>query len=303
MNALVFPGQGSQIAGMAADVHEVSALARDLFAQADEALSACGLPAPLSSLCFEGPDDLLKQTEIAQPALLAASYVLYRVGQAKVGQFALCAGHSLGEYTALVAAGSLDFGTALRLVRRRGELMRDAAAAHPGAMAAVINLDDALVAQLCLDAPGTVVPANYNSPGQVVVSGEPEAVAAVVAAAKAAGGRGLPLKVSGAFHSPLMASAAQAMAAELAGTDIAAANVPVIQNVTGLPTTDSEQLRTGLAQQVTGSVRWTQTVQAMAAAGVSRMVECGPGTVLTGLLKRIDPSVEGANINSLESTV
>ncbi len=303
MIALVFPGQGSQAAGMAADVYQASALARDLFAQADEALAGCGLPAPLSQLCFEGPDDLLKQTEIAQPALLAASYVLYRVGQAKVGEPSFCAGHSLGEYTALVAAGSLDFAVALRLVRRRGELMRDAAAANPGSMAAVLNLDDETVTSLCGQADGIVVPANFNSPGQVVISGEAAAVSAVSAAAKAAGGRGMPLRVSGAFHSPLMASAAEAMATELAAIDFAPARVPVVQNVTAAPTTDPDQLRAGLAQQVTGSVRWTQSVQAMVAAGVTTLVECGPGAVLTGLLKRIDASITGINVNNLDSAV
>lgn len=301
MIAVCFPGQGSQVVGMGADINKISSAAREVFKEADAVLKDAGLPKPLSKLCFEGPDELLRQTEIAQPALLAVGYALYRAGQAILGPLGLCAGHSLGEYGAMIVAGGIEFKTALRLVRRRGELMRDAAAQRPGTMAAVLNLKDEQVAALCAEAPGVVVPANYNSPGQVVISGEPDAVAAVVAAAKAAGGRAMPLKVSGAFHSPLMESAAVAMRAELEAVEIRDSALAVIQNVNAEPTTSAQQFVEGLAAQITGSVRWTQSVETMVKLGVTEFIEFGPGTVLTGLVKRIAPGLSTYNVNSMDS--
>jgi len=289
--AFLFPGQGSQTTGMGAALAAAWPAAANVFQQADEIL---GLP--LSELCFEGPDRELTPTEIAQPALLTCSWAALQVAAEALGEPAMVAGHSLGEYTALLAAGALDFPTALRLVRRRGELMRDAAAARPGAMAAILKLDDEVVAKLCDEADGVVVPANFNSPGQVVVSGEGEAVEALVAAAKAAGGRAMKLPVSGAFHSPLMQPAAEAMAAELAQVELGDARVPVVQNVTAAPEQSAAALRQGLVDQVTGSVRWTASVQAMAAAGVTHAVELGPGKVLRGLVGRITPDIAVYNV-------
>lgn len=289
MTALLFPGQGSQVTGMGRAAAARPAAAA-LFERAEAVLGW-----PLRRLCFEGPDAELKPTEIAQPALLVAGCATWLAAREELGEVALVAGHSLGEYTALVAAGALEFETALRLVRRRGELMRDAAAARPGAMAAILKLDDATVAGLCESA-GNVVPANFNAPGQVVVSGEQAAVEAVVSAAKAAGGRGVLLPVSGAFHSPLMRSAAEAMAAELEQAELTEARVPVVQNVTATAETDPARLRANLAAQITGSVRWTESVKAMAAAGVTRAVELGPGNVLTGLVRRIEPGLATCNV-------
>jgi len=289
--AFLFPGQGSQTTGMGAALAAAYPAAAELLAQADDLLGW-----PLSRLCYAGPDAALTPTEIAQPALLTCSWAALRVVTETLGEPALVAGHSLGEYTALLAAGALDFPTALRLVRRRGEVMRDAAAARPGAMAAILKLDDAVVSQLCAEAAGVVVPANFNSPGQVVVSGEDAAVEQVMAAAKAAGGRAMKLPVSGAFHSPLMQPAADALAQELAAVDLLDARVPVIQNVTAAPEQGAAALRQGLVDQLTGSVRWTASVQALAAAGVTRAVEFGPGKVLRGLVGRIAADLTVYNV-------
>ena len=291
MIAFLFPGQGSQTSGMGAALAAEYPAAAEVFQAADARLDC-----PLSQLCFEGPDSALTPTEIAQPALLTCGWAALQVAREILGEPALVAGHSLGEYTALLAAGALEFPEALRLVRRRGELMRDAAAARPGAMAAILKLDDATVEALCEQAEGVVVPANFNSPGQVVISGEPAAVEAVMAAAKEAKGRAIKLPVSGAFHSPLMQAAAAAMAAELATATMADARVPVVQNVTGQPATAAAALRQGLVEQVTGSVRWTASVEAMAAAGVTHAVELGPGKVLRGLVGRIAPDIAVYNV-------
>ncbi|MCC7491555.1 MAG: ACP S-malonyltransferase [Fimbriimonadaceae bacterium] len=286
MIALLFPGQGSQTAGMGADLAAQLPAVRELFDEADAVLGR-----PLSRLCWDGPDDALKPTEIAQPALYTVGYAAWLASRDRLGQPALLAGHSLGEYTALAVAGVFDFATGLRLVRRRGELMRDAAAATAGAMAAILKLSDEQVGALCEAADGVVVPANLNSPGQVVVSGEEAAVEAVIVAAKAAGGRGVRLPVSGPFHSPLMAPAAAALAAELAQVEFHDATVPVVQNVTATATTAAATLRANLAWQVTGSVRWTATVAALQAAGVTQAVELGPGNVLAGLVGRSAPGL------------
>ncbi|MBI2298746.1 MAG: ACP S-malonyltransferase [Armatimonadetes bacterium] len=288
MLALVFPGQGSQHVGMGTTAAAHSPAATAALREADEVLGFA-----LTRLMVDGPEEELKATEVAQPALLAAGYANWLAVRELLPEPAFVAGHSLGEYTALVIAGALDYPTALRLVRRRGELMRDAAAARPGGMAAVMGLDAAVVAELCAAAPGVVAPANYNAPGQVVVSGEPAALAAAGEAAKAAGGKVIELAVSGAFHSPLMQPAAEALREELAVAAFNHAAVPVVQNVTAAAEIAPAALREGLARQVTGSVRWTESVLAMRDAGVTRMVEGGPGKVLTGLLRRIAPEVRG----------
>ncbi len=274
-----------------------SAAAREVFARADEALGW-----PVTSWCRDLDDAGLKATEVAQPALLATAWATLAAVQEAggAGQPALTAGHSLGEYTALVAAGALEFETALRLVRRRGELMRDAAAACPGAMAAVLKLDDASVARLCAEVGGTVAPANYNSPGQVVISGAVEAVQQAEGLVKAAGGRAIRLPVSGAFHSPIMAPAAAALAADLAATEFADAVVPVVQNVVAEPVTAAAALRANLAAQVTGCVRWTQTVTGLQAAGVRLAIEFGPGEVLCGLVRRTAPTIQALPVRSAD---
>jgi [acyl-carrier-protein] S-malonyltransferase len=289
MTAGLFPGQGSQYVGMGQELATQNSLVRETFAEADAVLGFS-----LSALCFAGPAEELKRTSIAQPALVTISTALWRVLAAQGMTLDIVAGHSLGEYSALVAAGALQFADALRLVRRRGEVMEEAAAAHPGGMAAVLTLDDAQVEALCREISaehGVVVPANYNAPGQVVVSGESAAIAALRAAVKARGGKAIPLAVSGPFHSPLMQSASEAFAAALAAVPLTPPTIPIVPNVTAAPTTEVEAIRTALARQITGSVQWVRTLYAMRDRGVQRLVEIGPGNVLTGLAQRTVPEI------------
>lgn len=290
--AFVFPGQGAQAVGMGRDLASAEA-ARQVFELADATLGLA-----ISRLCFEGPEQDLTATENAQPALLTMSVAVLAAlagGLDRVPAFVAeraqaLAGHSLGEYSALVAAGAIDFPSALRLVRRRGELM---AQASGGAMAAIIGLDEGLLEQICQAASaahGAVVIANYNSPGQLVISGTAEGVAQAMAEAKAQGAkRALPLKVSGAFHSPLMQDAADALAPDLRAAGFRDAAVPVISNVTAQPLTAAGDLAPELIAQITSPVRWIASAQQMAAGGVTRFVEIGAGSVLAGLLKRITP--------------
>jgi [acyl-carrier-protein] S-malonyltransferase len=277
------------------------AVAQETFAEADAILGF-----PLTRLCFEGPADVLTATRNAQPAILTASIAALRALQAARPDLpaAIMAGHSLGEYSALAAAGSLAFADAVRLTRARGELMASAGEQHPGSMAAILRLEDAQVAALCAQAAaesGDVVQvANYNSPGQVVISGGPAGVAAATALAKAAGGRVMPLAVSIAAHSALMLPAVEAFAARVAATPFTAPRIPVIGNVQARPLATVEELRAELVAQLTSSVRWTASIAAMIEAGVTRFVEIGPGAVLTGLVKRIAPNVETANVATPE---
>lgn len=293
----IFPGQGSQSVGMGADLVERYAIARDTFAEADATLGFS-----ISRLCFEGPTDELKRTSNAQPALVTISTAYWRILATRGFSCGVVAGHSLGEYSALVAAGALTFADALILVRKRGELMEEAGAARPGGMAAVIGVENEAVEALCAEVAaehGALVPANYNSPGQVVVSGETDAIAALRALGKSRGARVIPLPVSGAFHSPLMQSAAAAFAAVLRDVPIAVPSVPVVQNVTATPTTDPAAIRDALARQITGSVRWTQSLFAMRDIGATRFVEIGPGNVLTGLVQRTLPEAEAQQVTEL----
>ncbi len=278
------------------------AIARDTFAEADGILGFA-----LSRLCFEGPAEVLTTTQNAQPAILTASVAALRVLQAERPDLPAAtsvAGHSLGEYSALVAAGSLAFADAVRLTRARGELMAMAGAQHPGSMAAILRLDDAKVAALCAQAAaesGDVVQvANYNSPGQVVISGGPAGVAAATALAKGAGGRVMPLAVSIAAHSALMLPAVEAFTRRVAATPFAVPQIPVIGNVRPLPLAAAEEIRAELVAQLTAAVRWTASIAAMIEAGVTRFVEIGPGAVLAGLVKRIAPNVETANVGTPE---
>ncbi|SRR6266498_3551667 len=313
--AFVFPGQGAQHVGMGHDLYDASVAARAVFDQADATLGF-----PITRLCFEGPEASLTATENAQPALLTTSTALLatlaegrgdRRQEMKdlsslvsplLSPVSFVAGHSLGEYSALVAAGALDFATALRLVRRRGELM---AAANQGAMAAIIGLGEALLEAICgeASAPGApVVIANYNSPGQLVISGASEAVERACELAKARGAkRALHLKVSAAFHSPLMRAAAQELAGAIAESAVTDARVPVIANVTAAPVSAADAIRGELVAQVTAPVRWITSVQRMAADGVDMFVEIGPGSVLTGLIKRIAPSARLINVGDVAS--
>ena len=301
--AWIFPGQGSQAAGMGQDLYDQFPAARAVFEEADAVLGFA-----LSRLCFEGPAETLTETENAQPALLTMSVaVLAALGwESEPGDTqprtvpdpAFVAGHSLGEYSALVAARAMSFPTALRLVRRRGELM---AAATDGTMAAIIGLDMERLEAACDEARalGPVVIANENAPGQLVISGANTAVARAGELAKAAGAsRVVPLKVSAAFHSPLMAAAAGGLRDAIEQAPLQPATVPVIANVSAQPITDEPAIRAELIQQVTAPVRWIATVENMARAGVDRFVEIGPGTVLSGLVKRIVPTAERLNLGT-----
>lgn len=291
--AFLFPGQGSQFVGMGKEAHDAYPEARAAFREADEALDF-----PLSELCFTGDEGELARTENTQPAILTVSVALQRVLAARGLRADLMAGHSLGEYSALVAAGSLDLGAAAVLVRHRGRFMQEAVPEGAGAMAAVLGLDDGVVEEACAAAreagEGTVEPANYNSPGQVVIAGSREAVERAIALAKERGARRvLLLNVSAPFHCTLMAPAQDRLAAELVDIEIGAPEVPVICNVDAEPLADPESIREALRQQVTSPVRWVADVRALAEAGVTTFIEVGPGKVLSGLVKRIldDPTV------------
>lgn len=294
--AWVFPGQGSQVVGMGRAIYERFASARAIFDQADATLGF-----GLSQLCFEGPVEELTQTENAQPALLTTSVALLAAAR-EVADGTLppprwAAGHSLGEYSALVGVGALSFEDALRLVRQRGELM---AVASEGSMAAIMGLDLALLQSICRDASGaeTVVVANENSPGQLVISGNAGAVERAMALARQHGAkRVIPLKVSAAFHSPLMHSAATQLRRALdMVAQLRRPTCPVISNITAEPLCEPPALRAELVVQMTSPVRWISVVERMVAEGVTRFVEIGPGSVLTGLIKRIAPGIELVNV-------
>jgi len=291
VSLLLFPGQGAQKLGMEQDLAEAFPAARAVFAAIDDALDMS-----LSRMMWEGPEDELQRTDFTQPAILAHSAAVLAVARERLEPVAGAAGHSLGEYSAYVAAGALEAVRAARLVRRRGELMHQAGNARPGAMAAVLGLATAEVERACREASSSgevVVAANLNTPDQTVVSGDPAAVARAGERCKAAGAkRVLPLKVSGAFHSPLMAPAAQGLAAELAAAPFQEPAFPVVANATAESVRSSGQARRLLVEQLTAPVRWVECVRALAGAapeGASRFVELGPGTVLGGLLKRILP--------------
>ena len=288
--ALVFPGQGSQKPGMGKDLVDLYPIAAEIFHDADETLGF-----PLSTLCFEGPADRLMETHNAQPALLTHGVAVWRLLRERFGsRMRAAAGHSLGEFTAHVAAGTFDFETAVRLVRKRGELMQAAGEARPGAMAAILGDLTVRVRELCerasMDA-GVVVPANFNSPGQVVVSGEVAGVDRVIELALQHGARKcMRLHVSGAFHSPLMSAAKPGWEAALADVEMHDSRVPVYANITGVPATSAEAARQLLGDQLTAPVRWTETIRHIAAdyPGIT-FVELGPGHVLSGLIRKIVP--------------
>ena len=289
--AFLFPGQGSQYAGMGKSLATASPLAQAVFAQADEALGF-----PLAQLCFEGPEADLKLTENTQPALVAVSIAALRVLADHGWKAEYVAGHSLGEYSALVAAGSVTLPDALRLVRQRGRYMQQAVPAGVGAMAALLKMPlDKLDAVLAEAAAGEVVTAaNFNSPDQVVIAGHAGAVARAQELAKAAGARrAVPLPVSAPFHCPLMIPAQQRLRADLDACQFAGLSVPLVNNWQAREVRTGAEAREGLYQQVPNAVRWTETIQHLAAQGVTRFVEVGAGKVLAGLVKSIAPEMTG----------
>ena len=286
---LLFPGQGSQKPGMAKDLAESFPVAREVWARADAALGMS-----LSALAFEGPAEALTETQNAQPALLAHGAAVWSVMHEKLGPLVRgAAGHSLGEFTAYHAVGALPLGDAVKLVRRRGELMAETGIARPGAMAAILGELQRPIEDICREASATgeVVPANYNATEQIVVSGEVAGVEKAMELAKAAGAkRAVRLPVSGAFHSPLMAPAAAGLDAALSGARWSDPSYPVYSNVTAKKVGDAGTAKQLLLQQLTSPVRWVQVIRAMAADHPgATFVEMGPGTVLTGLLKRLAP--------------
>jgi len=294
--AFVFPGQGSQYVGMGKDLYERSEAARSIFQKADRVVGF-----PLSRLCFEGPEEELRQTRNTQPAIFLHSVVLSQLLGGNPA--AMAAGHSLGEYSALVHAGALSFEDGLRLVRLRGELMQQAGVEQPGTMAAVIGLQPSVVDAICVEAAaaGIVQAANFNSPGQIVISGSVEGVRKGMELAKARGAKlTKELPVSGAFHSPLMASAGDGLKAALQKTAIRNAAIPVYTNVTARPVGRAEEIREMLYLQLTKPVRWEESVVNMAADGAGTFVEVGPGKVLQGLIKRIAAGVQTRGIEKFE---
>jgi len=294
---LLFPGQGSQYVGMGRELAALRPAARAVFEEADEILRV-----RLSQLCFEGPDTELTLTHNAQPAILTHSVAVFSTIAAALGDVGAAAGHSLGEFSAWVAAGALSFAEAVRLVRHRGELMLKSGEDRPGTMAAILGLDDETIDRVCREAggpDGECVAANYNSPGQVVISGDTAAVERAIEGARAAGARrALPLNVSGAFHSPLMRVAEADLAAQLGAVTFSTPRFPVVSNVTAGPIADAGQARDLLRRQLTSPVRWAEGIRAMRAVGCSTFIEMGPGNVLTGLLRRIDCEASGRAIDT-----
>ncbi len=287
--AFVFPGQGAQFVGMGKDLYENSPEAKELFEKANEILGF-----RITDLMFNGTDEDLKQTKVTQPAIFLHSVILAKSLTEKPD---MVAGHSLGEFSALVANGALSFEDGLRLVHARALAMQKACEARPSTMAAILGLADETVEKALEEIDDVVVPANYNSPGQIVISGTIEGVTAACEKLKAAGAkRALPLKVGGAFHSPLMEPARQELADAIKNTHFSKPICPVYQNVNAKPVSNPEEIKQNLIDQLTASVRWTQTVQNMLADGASSFLEIGPGSVLQGLIKKVSTEVETAGM-------
>jgi [acyl-carrier-protein] S-malonyltransferase len=286
MKAYVFPGQGAQFSGMGKDLYEQSELARSLFAKANEILGF-----DIQSIMFEGSDEALKQTNVTQPAIFLHSTIL----AACLGESfapAMVAGHSLGEFSALVANKTLTFEDGLRLVAKRADAMQKACELAPSTMAAILGLEDEVVERICAGIDGVVVPANYNCPGQLVISGSLAAIEEACTQLSAAGAkRALVLQVGGAFHSPLMEPAREELAAAIEATHFAQPICPVYQNVNAQAVTDPAQIKANLVTQLTGAVRWTQIMQNMLADGCAEVIEVGPGKVLQGLFKKVDREI------------
>lgn len=317
--AFLFPGQGSQAVGMGADIFKASPAARRVFESADE---ASGIS--LSNLCFNGPDDVLRETINAQPAIVTVSLALLAALQEALSEHSsswssplapsYTAGHSVGEYAALVVSGALDLEDAVRLVRERGRLMHHEGTICPGGMAAVIGMDGELLQEVCREVTaqsvanlaenahpgqGQVTVANFNAPGQIVISGEQGALAVAMDLAKARGAkRVIPLAVSGAFHSPVMQPAATGLAQAIEATRVRDAIIPIVGNIHAAPLTGAEAIRAELAQQIASSVEWVGTIEYLVGAGVTVFFEIGPGQALTGMVKRIARGVITLNIGN-----
>ncbi|NDV64384.1 ACP S-malonyltransferase [Bacteroides sp. 224] len=292
MKAFVFPGQGAQFSGMGKDLYESSPLAKELFEKANDILGY-----RITDIMFEGSDEDLRQTKVTQPAVFLHS-VISALCMGDAFQPEMTAGHSLGEFSALVAAGALSFEDGLKLVYARAMAMQKACELQPSTMAAIIGLSDEKVEEVCATITDEIcVPANYNCPGQLVISGSMGGIEKGCELMKAAGAkRALPLKVGGAFHSPLMEPAKVELEAAINATEIHTPKCPVYQNVDALPHTDPAEIKKNLVAQLTASVRWTQTVKNMVADGATDFTECGPGAVLQGLIKKIEPGVSAHGI-------
>ena len=290
MKAYVFPGQGAQFTGMGKDLYDNSPLAKELFDKANEILGF-----RITDIMFEGTAEQLKETKVTQPAIFLHSVILAKTLGSDFTPD-MVAGHSLGEFSALVANGSLSFEDGLRLVSKRALAMQKACEAKPSTMAAVLGLDDKIVEDVCASIDGVVVAANYNCPGQLVISGETTAVEKACEAMKAAGAkRALLLPVGGAFHSPMMEPAREELAAAIEATTFSQGSCPVYQNVTATAVTDATEIKKNLITQLTAPVRWTQSVQQMIADGADLFIEVGPGNVLQGLVKKINKEVSTAS--------
>jgi [acyl-carrier-protein] S-malonyltransferase len=317
--AFLFPGQGSQAVGMGADIFEASPAARRVFESADQAINNS-----LSNLCFHGPDDVLRETINAQPAIVTVSLALLAALQEALAEHtsswssphtpSYTAGHSVGEYAALVASGALDLNDAVRLVRERGRLMHHEGTVCPGGMAAVIGMEAETLQEVCRDATaqstahlikvshpgqGQVSIANFNAPGQIVISGEQKALSLAMELAKERGAkRVIPLAVSGAFHSPVMQPAAAGLAQAVKNTGVHDANIPIIGNIDAAPLQEAQAIRAELAQQIAAPVQWIRIIEYLVGAGVTTFLEIGPGQALTGMVKRIAKGVTTLNVSS-----
>ncbi|WP_159018433.1 ACP S-malonyltransferase [Algibacter sp. L3A6] len=290
MNAYIFPGQGAQFSGMGLDLYENSPLAQSLFEKANEILGF-----PITDIMFEGTAEALKETKVTQPAIFLHSVILAKtLGESFKPD--MVAGHSLGEFSALVASGALTFEDGLKLVSQRAIAMQKACELQPSTMAAVLGLEDAVVEKVCEEIDGVVVAANYNCPGQLVISGEVEAINKACEALKEAGARrALVLPVGGAFHSPMMEPAREELAAAIENTTFSKPNCPIYQNVAATAITDESEIKANLISQLTAPVRWTQSVQQMIEDGATLFTEVGPGKVLQGLVKKINRASETAS--------
>lgn len=299
--AFIFPGQASQNVGMGKDVYESFDLAKKYYTKADEIL---GLP--ISKISFEGPLEKLTETHVTQPAIFTLSVILYELLKQENATVSMVGGHSLGEYSALVASGAIDFEQGLQLVKVRSQAMQEACERRPGTMAAIIGLEQSKVAEACTAAhsQGIVQPANYNSPGQVAISGEVEAVREAMQQAKDLGARrAIELVVGGAFHSPLMSLAKVAMEEALEDVNFQDAEIPVYVNISGKPVQQAEDLKSALVKQIDHPVLWMQTIENMIKDGADTFREVGPGTVLTGLMHRINKEMHNESISSYRDII